>query len=149
MTLEQVIAHRRTSGQIFDFRSSGAFREARLDGSEWRNIGEILSGDPSAGRPVAPVMLIANDRADGCETAALLAQHGWRIAGLFVWDITGTGTADIGPGSLPDAIDERALFAGRHHGNMQDSRDYLAWEEELPGQIDPLILDVWNRLLTS
>ena len=32
---------------------------------------------------------------------------------------------------------------------MQDSRDYLAWEEELPGQIDPLILDVWNRLLTS
>ena len=94
-------------------------------------------------------MLIANDRTHGCETAALLAGHGWRISGIFVWDNTVTDIADIGPGSLAATIDESALFAGRHHGNMQDSRDYLTWEEELPGQIDPLILDVWNRLLTS
>ena len=149
VTLEQLITHRGMSGLIFDFRPSRAFRAARLDGSEWRNVGEILSGDRSAGRPAAPVMLIANDRTHGCETAALLAGHGWRISGIFVWDNTGTDIADIGPGSLSAAIDESALFAGRHHGNMQDSRDYLAWEEELPGQIDPLILDVWNRLLTS
>ena len=120
VTLDQLITHRGMSGLIFDFRPSRAFRAARLDGSEWRNVGEILSGDRSAGRPAAPVMLIANDRTHGCETAALLAGHGWRISGIFVWDNTGTDIADIGPGSLSAAIDESALFAGRHHGNMQD-----------------------------
>jgi hypothetical protein len=30
---------------------------------------------------------------------------------------------------------------------MQDSRDYLAWEEELPDQIDKLLLDQWTGLL--
>ena len=149
VTLEQLIAHRKMSGLIFDFRPSRAFRTARLDGSEWRNIGEILSSDLSADRPAAPVMLIANDRTHGCEMATLLAGHGWRISGIFVWDIAGSDTADIGPGSLSAAIDESALFAGRHHGNLQDSRDYLAWEEELPGQIEPVILDVWTRLLAS
>ena len=55
----------------------------------------------------------------------------------------------VAPGDPGIAIDESALFAGRHHGNMQDSREYLAWEEELPGQIDDPILQQWHRLLAS
>ena len=135
------------SGRILDFRPSKAFQKGRLTGSEWRNIGEILSGDPLAERPAGPIMIIANDWGHGCETAQLLARHGWRISGVFAWETAAPAGADIQPGKLQDAIDESALFAGRHHGNMQDSRDYLAWEEELPDQIDSVILDLWNRLL--
>ena len=147
VTLGQLIAHRDLSERILDLRPSKAFRKGRLTGSEWRNIGEILSGDPLAERPAGPIMIIANDWGHGCETAQLLARHGWRISGVFAWETADPGGADIQPGNLQDAIDESALFAGRHHGNMQDSRDYLAWEEELPDQIDPVILDLWNRLL--
>ncbi|MEC8263493.1 MAG: hypothetical protein VX017_09320, partial [Pseudomonadota bacterium] len=75
------------------------------------------------------------------------ARHGWRISGVFAWETADPAGADVQPGNLQDAIDESALFAGRHHGNMQDSRDYLAWEEELPDQTDSVILDLWNRLL--
>ena len=57
--------------------------------------------------------------------------------------------AGVAPGDPGIAIDESALFAGRHHGNLQDSRDYLAWEEELPDQIDEPILAQWHRLLAS
>ena len=147
-TLDQLIAHRNMSGRIYDFRSSRAFREAHLAGSEWCNVGEVLSGDPSAQRPEEPIMLIARDLSHGYETAAHLARHGWQVSGVFAWKISGSDKAEIQSGGLADTIDESALFAGRHHGNMQDSRDYLAWEEELPDQIDPMILEVWKRHLT-
>ena len=148
-TLDQLIAHRNMSGRIYDFRSSQAFREAHLAGSEWRNIGEVLSGDPSAQRPDEPIMVIAYDLTHGYETAELLARHDWQVAGVFSWEISDSHKVEIQAGGPADAIDESALFAGRHHGNMQDSRDYLAWEEELPDQIDPMILEVWKRHLGS
>lgn len=81
--------------------------------------------------------------------ASLLAQHGWQIAGMFAWQVTECNGATFPPGHLDSAIDEAALFAGRHHGNLQDSRDYLAWEEELPGQIDTPILQQWHRMLAG
>ena len=95
-------------------------------------------------------MIIANDIPHGAGTADLLAAHGWRVAGIFPWSSAASlDPAGIAPGNPGIAIDESALFAGRHHGNMQDSRDYLAWEEELPGQIDEPILAQWHRLLAS
>ena len=147
VTLAQLIAHRDLSGRILDFRPSKAFRKERLTGSEWHNIGEILSGDPLAERPAGPIMIIATDWGHGCETADLLARQGWRISGVFAWETAAPAGANIKPGNLQCTIDESALFARRHHGNMQEARDYLAWEEELPNQIDPVILDLWNRLL--
>ena len=149
VTLEQLIAHRDQLGPVFDFRPSSAFRKAQLNGSEWRNIGEVLSGDPSAQRPDEPIMVIAYDLTHGYETAELLARHDWQVAGVFSWEISDSHKVEIQAGGPADAIDESALFAGRHHGNMQDSRDYLAWEEELPDQIDPMILEVWKRHLGS
>ena len=95
-------------------------------------------------------MIIANDIPHGTETADVLAAHGWRFAGIFPWSsATSLDPAGVALGDPGIAIDESALFAGRHHGNMQDSRDYLAWEEELPGQIDEPILAQWHRLLAS
>jgi rhodanese-related sulfurtransferase len=45
--------------------------------------------------------------------------------------------------TIDSPTEKSTLFAGRHHGNMQDSRDYLAWEEALPDQIDGEIRDLW------
>jgi len=149
VTLEQLIAHRDLPRPVFDFRPSSSFRKAKLNGREWRNISEVLSSDPSADQPAEPAMIIANDPAHGHETAGLLAEQGWRISGIYIWDCRGPDRADIQPGQLGTVIDESALFARRHHGNMQDSRDYLAWEEELPSQIDHAIFDMWQRLLAS
>ncbi len=49
--------------------------------------------------------------------------------------------------TIESPIEKSVLFGGRHHGNMQDSRDYLAWEEALPDQIDPVIYQLWLQLL--
>ncbi len=45
--------------------------------------------------------------------------------------------------------EKSVLFAGRHHGNLQDSRDYLAWEEALPDQIDQEVRKLWLQLLSK
>ena len=148
LTADELAIHRRNSGPVLDFRPSAAFRISCLTGSKWLNIGETLSGNPMAGAPPDPAAIIANDVPHGCRISELLEAHGWQVAGIFPWSSASLlDPADITPGEPGNAIDESALFAGRHHGNMQDSRDYLAWEEELPNQIDPPVLAAWHRLL--
>ena len=144
LVADELAAHRKHERPVLDFRSSAAFRAASLTGSSWLNVSACLSGSP----PPEPAVIIANDIPHGSETADLLAAHGWQVAGIFPWSSAASlDPAGIAPGNPGIAIDESALFAGRHHGNMQDSRDYLAWEEELPGQIDKPILEQWHRLL--
>ena len=146
LAADELTAYRNQSGPLLDFRSSAAFRAASLTGSSWQNISACLSGSA----PPEPVVIIANDTMHGAGTADMLAAHGWQVAGIFPWSsATQLDPAGIAPGDAGIAIDESALFAGRHHGNMQDSRDYLAWEEELPDQIDEPILAQWHRLLAS
>ena len=146
LAADELAAHRKHERPVLDFRSSAAFRAASLTGSSWLNVSACLSGSP----PPAPAVIIANDIPHGAGTADLLAAHGWQVAGIFPWSSAASlDPAGIAPGNPGIAIDESALFAGRHHGNMQDSRDYLAWEEELPGQIDEPILAQWHRLLAS
>jgi len=146
LATDGLAAHRKHERPVLDFRSSTAFRAASLTGSIWLNVSACLSGSP----PTEPAVIIANDIQHGTGTADLLAAHGWQVAGIFPWSSAASlNPAGIAPGDTRMAIDESALFAGRHHGNMQDSRDYLAWEEELPGQIDEPILAHWHRLLAS
>ena len=146
MAVDELASHRKHERPVLDFRSSAAFRAASLNGSSWLNVSACLSGSP----PPGPAVIIADDISHGAGTADLLAAHGWQVAGIFPWSsATSLDPAGIAPGNLGIAIDESALFAGRHHGHMQDSRDYLVWEEELPGQIDEPILAHWHRLLAS
>ncbi|MED5351696.1 MAG: rhodanese-like domain-containing protein, partial [Pseudomonadota bacterium] len=146
LTVEELAAHRKHERPVLDFRSSAAFRAASLTGSSWLNVSACLSGSP----PPEPAVIIANDIPHGAGTTDLLTAHGWQVTGIFPWSsATSLDPAGIAPGNPGIAIDESALFAGRHHGNIQDSRDYLAWEEELPGQIDEPILAQWHRLLAS
>ena len=147
VSLASLLARRDKADPIFDFRSSQDFRQAHVTGSVWRNISTILATDPVAGQPDRPVTIISRDQRHGCETADLLHRHGWQIAGVCAWRTHDIDPADLPTGDPGIAVDESALFAGRHHGNLQDSRDYLAWEEELPDQIDPPILRLWQRML--
>ena len=147
VSLASLLARRDKADPIFDFRSSQDFRQAHVTGSVWRNISTILATDPVAGQPDRPVTIISRDQRHGCETADLLHRHGWQIAGVCAWRTHDIDPADLPAGDPGIAVDESALFAGRHHGNLQDSRDYLAWEEELPDQIDPPILRLWQRML--
>ena len=146
LAVDELAAYRKHERPVLDFRSSAAFRAASLNGSSWLNVSACLSGSP----PPGPAVIIADDISHGAGTADLVAAHGWQVAGIFLWSsATSLNPAGIAPGNLGIAIDESALFAGRHHGNEQDSRNYLAWEEELPDQIDEPILTQWHQLLAS
>ncbi len=145
-SIDQLLRHRDTCGKIFDIRSSKAYAKSHLTGSHWENISELLISDA---QPKESIALIGNDASHAIEMANLLEQHGWPIAGIYDWQIDAVDQGQVQKRSVDSPVDQSALFAGRHHGNMQDSRDYLAWEEDLPEQIDQLLHDQWHRHLSK
>ena len=146
---EALMAHQDNGGDIFDFRPSQHYRCGHLRGSVWQNIGGVLADETSLAPPANPAAIIGRNVEHAAEVAAMLEPHDWPISGLYGWDRDDLDGASIDQGKLDNPADESNLFAGRHYGNMQDSRDYLAWEEELPGQIDRPLHDLWHRLLTA
>ncbi len=140
LSFENLLEHRDNGIDIFDIRSSKAFSQGHLVGSVWRNISELIIDNVESS---SPLILIGNDTAHASRIALILERNGCNIAGLFGWNSDDIDPAQIQPGVVETPIDQSALFAGRHHGNMQDSRDYLSWEEALPEQIDPLLHDTW------
>lgn len=143
---DQLLKHGRTSGETYDLRSSHAYALSHLKGTEWKNISELIA---KASPSTESIALIGNDIAHANETANILEQHGWKIAGLCSWESEDWDPSQLQTGEINSPIDQSALFAGRHHGNMQDSRDYLAWEEALPEQIDQLLHQRWLARLTE
>ncbi len=143
-SIDQLVEHGNTAGRIFDFRTSQAYCQSNLMISQWHNISEAIACDVL---PTESIAVIGNDITHASETANLLEQHGWKIAGIYSWTLDDIDPSQLQTAVLDAPIDQSALFAGRHHGNMQDSRDYLAWEEDLPEQIDPLLHQTWLRLL--
>ena len=137
------------SGTAFDVRSSRHFAKGHLKGSVWRNLSETISGRDPRENAADPVAIVGNDLLHAQRTAAVLAEHGWRIAGIFAWNRLPDDIGDLCSGRIDKPVDESALFAGRHYGVMQDSIDYLAWEEDLPGQIDAEVRELWKRMLAE
>ncbi len=129
----------RDAAQVIDVRSSMAYRKGHVDSAVWsiRPKLPLASTDPSK-----PVTLVADDTlvaelaageisAGGASVAGIL--HGgpdaWRAAGLNVV-ATPDDPADA------DRIDHLFFTAGRHKGDVEDARKYLAWETALIGQLD-------------
>lgn len=144
LSADQLIERLRPTASLIDLRPSMAYAARHLVGSDWRNITDMLHAAPDDG----PVTLICDRRADGDEAANMLTRHGWQIDGLYSWQDGGLPPQLLEPADIDRPVDQSALFAGRHHGNLQDARDYLAWEEELPAQIDPLLHRMWHDHLT-
>ena len=135
---------------LYDFRPSKAFIAGHIATSQWQNISAILRKKPNE----TAIAIIADSAENGRLIADCLMRHGWQIAGLYVWNdgdfdesMLANGILATGVIDLP--LDESALFAGRHHGVLQDARDYLAWEEALPAEIDASLHDLWCRHLAS
>ena len=145
-SIDQLLKHRDSSGKIFDLRASQAYTKGHLKGCQWQNLSELIV---SHVRPSEPFVLIGNDLPHASSTANLLEQHGWKVAGLYCWESDDIDPSQLQTGALDSPVDQSALFAGRHHGNMQDSRDYLAWEEALPEQIDQALHQSWLALLSK
>jgi cystathionine beta-lyase len=131
---------------LLDFRPSSAYRKGHLKTGEWANISAVLEADADSAKPL---LIIADTHAKGVETVAALVQAGWPIAGIYIWRDADFDPAQLVRGGNETPLDESALFAGRHHGILQDARDYLAWEEDLPAEIDQEIHQMWHDFLCA
>jgi rhodanese-related sulfurtransferase len=130
---------------IYDLRPSAAFRGGHITGSLWKNISELADMTPD----VSAIRLICSDFATGIESTDILTRQGWQIDGFYVWQDSDFDPATLKTGGPDSPCDESSLFAGRHHGVLQDARDYLAWEEDLPAEIDQPLHQLWFDRLTS
>lgn len=130
--------------KIYDFRQSKSFQNGHIVNSQWQNISVIL-GKTSHHFPLG---IIADDITTGNLIANCLKRHGWRISGVYIWDDADFDKSTLAKDKLNLPIDESALFSGRHSGVLQDAEDYLAWEEDLPEEIDRLIHDTWRQRLS-
>ncbi len=143
LNTDQLLQQLASGSKVLDFRPSKSYASAHLIGSHWKNISQTLAITAQNNRPVT---VIGNHLSHATDTATLLHGHGWQVHGIYGWNKSDIDPAHTGTGAPADPVDQSALFAGRHHGNMQDSRDYLAWEEALPGQIDQTIHQQWRDL---
>ena len=92
--------------------------------------------------------MIVDSMAAASLIANCLTRHGWQIAGIYIWNDNDFSLSKLSSGGLDSPIDKSALFAGRHHGALRDARNYLAWEESLPDEIDRSIHDLWCQRLS-
>jgi len=124
--------------QVIDLRASMAFRNGHIPQARW----SIRPRVAAAAAPGTPIVLVADeppvaalaalDLAEaGHEDIRLLAggQGAWCAAGLPV-----VATPEL-PAD-PDCIDFLFFTHGRHDGNPEAARQYLAWETGLVGQLD-------------
>jgi rhodanese-related sulfurtransferase len=124
---------------IVDLRPSRAFRRGHPAGAIW-SIRPRLA-EPGADWP-GTVHLIADDPATAALAAIDLAEMGVEEirlieGGLDGWTAAGL-PVEATPGQPPDheMIDHLWFVHDRHDGNLESSRQYLAWEQALVGQLD-------------
>jgi rhodanese-related sulfurtransferase len=125
--------------QIIDLRPAMAYREGHIPQASWSIRPRIAT---TVADPKKTIVLIADEpgvaalaaldlREAGCGDVRLLAggYKAWRDAGLPV-----VATPDDPPDA--DCIDFLFFTHGRHEGNAEAARQYLAWETGLIAQLD-------------
>lgn len=119
---------------LIDVRPSAEHEAAAVEGAVW-SIRPALVASPPAG-PVALIgragtiaaeLAAADLRAMGCDARVVEGGHGALL----------DAGATERPGRIPPgkALDVTTFAAGRHDGDLDASRLYLAWEEGLVGQL--------------
>jgi rhodanese-related sulfurtransferase len=125
---------------LLDLRSSQRYRAGHAAGALWSIRPRLPGAHVISGRVAA---ILADEPGIGSLAAMDLAELGARsvieIAGGFdAW--TGAGLpieATPNCPANPDAIDYLWFVHDRHDGNLEASRQYLAWEQGLMGELDP------------
>jgi rhodanese-related sulfurtransferase len=132
-------ALRRGTAQVIDVRPAMSYRAGHIPQARWSIRPRIATAVADTSITVVLIAdepdvaaLAALDLAEaGCTDVRLLAGgfDGWRAAGLPV-----VTTPDDPPDV--DCIDFLCFTHGRHEGNAEAARQYLAWEVGLIAQLD-------------
>ena len=125
---------------IYDFRRSNDFERGTHKNAIWANVSSIISNATVAKR----ISVIVHNEAHLKFVELLLSETQTRISDAFYWDNGDACEHFIAPEKISDPCDRSLLFADRHKGNLKHSKAYLAWEEELPDQIDKFVKDLWQ-----
>jgi rhodanese-related sulfurtransferase len=134
VTLQEV---ERGGVQVIDLRTSAAWSAGHIPGSVWSIRPRIAA---AAGK--APVVLVADETMVARAAARDLADAGAGDVGVLEGGVSawtaGGRKLDAAPDQPPAA--ERIDFVfhthGRHEGNAEAARAYLAWETGLLDQLD-------------
>ena len=138
IAVEEALERARRGEALIDLRPSMSYRAAHLPGARWSTRSRLprrvagraalLSGDPEAvalaSLDLREAGIVEIRRVEGDEPA-------WRVAGIPLF------TTPDNP-SEAEAIDYLFFVHDRHDGNLDAARNYLKWETELTGQLDPL-----------
>jgi rhodanese-related sulfurtransferase len=126
------------SVQLIDVRPGMTYRKGHIGQAQWSirpRVAAIADGAKLvvlvADEPGVAALAALDLREAGCRDVRLLAgdEAGWREAGLNV-------VATPAKPSDADCIDFLFFTHGRHEGNADAARQYLAWEIGLVGQLD-------------
>jgi rhodanese-related sulfurtransferase len=132
---------------LLDLRSSRAHQACHPAGAEWA-IRPQLGVPPSPALPRkgggrSRTVVFLSDEPDVAALAAIdLAELGWSDVRLLDGGIEAWRNAGLPVEASPDnpspdeAIDFLRFVHDRHDGNLEASRQYLAWEQGLVAQLD-------------
>jgi rhodanese-related sulfurtransferase len=138
------LAERLRAGRVWliDLRPGMSYRKEHIDGAVWSIRPRIAAAVPD---PAVPVVLIAEEPGVAALAATDLGEAG--VGDVRVLAGVAGGHEAARAAGLPivstpdtpsdaDCIDFLFFTHGRHEGNAEAARQYLAWETALVGQLD-------------
>lgn len=134
--------------KVLDLRPLAQFRADHIQGAT-RTLRPRLA--ELALTPGSAVVLVANDPARAALVAADLRDLEHHVLGLAppepqAWRDAGLATASSAPTDPDDDPETIRFCAGRHSGNLDDARTYLAWETGLLDRLSDAGLTPWPEL---
>jgi rhodanese-related sulfurtransferase len=132
-------ALRQGAAQVIDLRPAMTYRAGHIAQARWSIRPLIAQAVADVSKTVT---LVADERGIAGLAALDLAEHGCRDVRLLeggheAWRAAGLAIVAT-PDDPPDArcIDFLFFTHGRHEGNAEAARQYLAWETGLIAQLD-------------
>lgn len=149
LSASDLAAHVGAGGPIVDLRPFAAYAAVHVAGAIRCPRPRLDRLPFAAGTKVA---IVADDPVLAALSALDLAEVGLEVVGISVsnptaWAEVGLGVSQAYPATAAEAdhdhIDEVRFCAGRHDGNLDDARAYLAWETGLLAQLSASGLMPW------
>jgi rhodanese-related sulfurtransferase len=133
---------------VLDLRPLALFRAEHLKGAIRAHRARLAELRLTPG---SAVVLVTDDTLRAGLVAKDLRNLGYQIVGLVpsepqVWRSAGLATASADPTDPADDPETIRFCAGRHSGNMDDARTYLAWETGLLDRLSDAGLQPWPQL---
>ena len=133
--------------EVLDLRSAARFCAGHIRGARRAHRAALAALLPGQG---GDAVLVAGDAAQAALVAADLVRMGWRVIGLAptdpdLWRRAGVPVDTSDPQDAGDDPDTIRFCAGRHSGNLEHARTYLAWETGLLDRLSDAGLSPWPQ----